>query len=165
MRTLLLVVTLSSASALAWGPTVTAGPTATVTTLGSSPTVYAGPMLRFGLEFGTIFNHELSVEYLQLPRFDEPGHANALGLRYAFSVDFLGKRGFTPTVGLGVSGGRFFVTSLTERAGGWAVSAFATVGVRYTFDFGLSLKAELQGGMYGPGIWSAAPTLTAAWRF
>ena len=165
MRALMLAVSVVSCSALAWGPTVTAGPTATISTLRSSTAVYAGPMVRVGLELGEFFNHEVSLEAMQLPRFDEPGVAHALSARYAFSVDFLGKEGFTPTLGLGVSGGRFFVTTRVQEAGGWAFSAFATAGVRYTFDVGLSLKLELQAGLYALGLWSATPSLTAAWRF
>jgi hypothetical protein len=164
MRIALLVAALST-PAWAWGPTVSAGPSATISTLRSQPAVYAGHSLRLGVEFGTVVNHELALEVLRVPRFDEPGLANALMARYTLTVDFLGKKGFTPLVGLGVSGGRFFVTTLTERAGGWAASAFATAGVRYTFDVGLSLKAEVQAGLYGPGLWTVAPSVTAAWRF
>ncbi|MCU0698794.1 MAG: hypothetical protein MUC96_20015 [Myxococcaceae bacterium] len=164
MRLVLLLAALST-PAWAWGPTVSVGPSGTISTQNSQPALYVGHTLRLGLEFGTIINHEVAVELLGLPRFDEPGLANAVMARYTLTVDFLGKKGFTPLVGLGVSGGRFFVVSPTERVGGWAASAFATAGVRYTFDFGLSLKAELQGGLYGPGYWTASPSISAAWRF
>ncbi len=164
MRLGLLLLALSS-TAWAWGPTVSVGPSGTISTLRSQPALYLGHTVRVGLEFGTIVNHEVALEVLGLPRLDEPGLANALMARYTLSIDFLGKRGFTPLLGLGVSGGRFLVSAPSERAGGWAASAFATAGVRYTFDFGLSLKGELQGGLYGPGLWTATPSLTAAWRF
>lgn len=165
MRQILLLALVVATPSFAFGPVLGGGVLATYTTGGSRPALYLGPAVRLGVEFGDRFNHELSVEELELPRFDRPGTAHAILGRYTFSVDFLGKRGFTPLVGVGVGGGRFFVIDPTERVSGWALSLNAIAGLRYTFEFGLTLKAEVTGSYYGAGLFSVSPAGLVGWQF
>lgn len=166
MRTILVIIALLGPGvSLAWGPVVGGGALGASSASGPRPALYLGPTVRLGVEFGERFNHEVAVESLQLPRFDRPGTAHAVVGRYTFSVDFLGKRGFTPVVGVGLGGGRFFVLDATEQVSGWALAVSALAGVRYTFDFGLTLKAEVSGSYYGGGLFSMAPAALVGWQF
>lgn len=165
MRLALMAVSLVSGSALAWGPVLSGGALATFTKPDGRSALYLGPTLGVGIEFGERLNHELGVEGLQLPRFDRPGVATAVLGRYTLTFDFLGKRGFTPFVGAGVGVGRFFVVDTTERVSGWALAASVLAGVRYTFSFGLSLKATVVGSYYGATLFSVAPSAGVGWQF
>ncbi len=165
MRTFLLTALVVATPSFAFGPILGGGVLGTHTSGGTGSALYLGPVVRLGVEFGERFNHELAVEELQLPRFDRPGTAHAILGRYTFSVDFLGKRGFSPLVGLGLGGGRFFVVDAAERVSGWALSLNAIAGLRYTFEFGLTLKAEVAGSYYGGGLFSLSPAGLVGWQF
>jgi hypothetical protein len=164
MRLLTVMMCLSTVSAFAWGPVVEGGVMVVGVPLVRQQRVFSGTTASVGVEFGDRFNHELAVEWLRLVGTDGPAAAQALAGRYTFSVDFLGKKGFTPTVGVGVSVGRFVAQSPGESVGGFALAGRALAGVRYTFDFGLSLKALVAVNFYGVQL-SLAPTVGVAWQF
>ena len=165
MRLMAMMLCLSAGSALAWGPVVEGGVMVVGMPLVQKQRAFSGSTASLGVEFGDRFNHELAVEYLRLQGLtDGPAAAQALAGRYTFTVDFLGKQGFTPTVGVGLSVGRFFAQSPGDNVSGWALAARAVAGVRYTFDFGLSLKALVAANFYGLHV-SVAPTVGVAWQF
>jgi len=165
MRLLAVVVCLSAVSAFAWGPVAEGGVMVVGVPLLRNQRTFSGSTASLGLEFGDRFNHELAVEWVRLQGVtSEPAGAQALAGRYTFSVDFLGKKGFTPTVGLGVSLGRFVAQSPGDSVSGFFLGARALAGVRYTFDFGLSLKALVAVNFYGVQF-SVVPTVGLAWRF
>lgn len=163
-RCLALVVFASSTSALALGPVVEGG-ALLVTNPSRNARLYAGLDLSVGLEFGDVLNHELAIELVDVQGLVPDGsNARGLGARYTLSIDFLGKDGFTPTIGLGVGGGSFFARSPGDDVGGFFISGRALAGVRYTFSFGLSLKALFAVNFYGSAI-AFVPTAGAAWVF
>lgn len=165
MRLLAVVLCLSSVSALAWGPVAEGGVMVVGVPIARNQRTFGGSTASLGLEFGDRFNHELAVEWIRLQGVtSEPAAAQALAGRYTFSVDFLGKNGFSPTVGLGVSVGRFVAQSPGDAVSGFFLAGRALAGVRYTFDFGLSLKALVAVNFYGLQV-SVAPTVGLAWRF
>jgi hypothetical protein len=164
MRLVAMVLCLPAASAFAWGPVVEGGVMAVGVPLVQNQRVFSGTTASLGAEFGDRFNHELAVECIRLTGTDGPAGAQALAGRYTFSVDFLKKDGFTPTVGVGLSVGRFIAQSPGDSVGGFFLAARGLAGVRYTFDFGLSLKALVAVNFYGVQL-SVAPTLGIAWRF
>jgi hypothetical protein len=164
MNRIAMFLGLLSSTAFAVGPVVEGSAMVASAPLTQNARLWGGYQASLGVEFGDVFNHELALEFVALEGIGEPAAAQGLGGRYTFSVDFLGKKGFTPTVGIGVSAGRFLASSPGDNVGGFYLSARALAGVRYTFDFGLSLKALLVGNLYGPTV-SFAPTLGIAWRF
>ena len=165
MRLLVMVVCLAAASAFAWGPVVEGGVMVVGVPLAKNQRVFSGSTASLGLEFGDRFNHELAVEWVRLQGVTtEVASAQALAGRYTFSVDFLGKQGFTPTVGIGVSVGRFVAQSPGDAVSGFFLAGRALAGVRYTFDFGLSLKALVAVSFYGVQL-SVAPTVGVGWQF
>ncbi len=165
MRLVAVVLVLSAVSAFAWGPVVEGGVMVVGVPLVERQRVFSGSTASLGVEFGDRFNHELAVEWIRLVGVnDGPAAAQALAGRYTFSVDFLGKNGFTPTVGVGVSVGRFVAQSPGDSVRGFALAGRALAGVRYTFDFGLSLKALVAVNFYGVQL-SVAPTVGVGWQF
>lgn len=164
MRLIAVVLCVSAGSSLAWGPVVEGGAMVVGVPLVQKQRVFGGTTASLGIEVGDRFNHELAVEWIRLVGTDGPAGAQALGGRYAFSVDLLGKAGFTPTVGVGVSVGRFIAASPGDSVRGVFVAARGLAGVRYTFRFGLSLKALVAVNFYGVQL-SIAPTVGVAWRF
>lgn len=164
MRLVAVVLCLSAVSAFAWGPVAEGGVMVVGVPLVQQQRVFSGTTASLGVEFGDRFNHELAVEWIRLVGTDGPAGAQALGGRYTFSVDFLGKQGFTPTVGVGLSVGRFIAQSPGDSVGGFFLAGRALAGVRYTFDFGLSLKALVAVNFYGVQL-SVAPTVGIGWQF
>ncbi|MDX2013621.1 MAG: hypothetical protein SFW67_25735 [Myxococcaceae bacterium] len=164
MRLTVMMACLAAGSGLAWGPVVEGGAMVVGVPLGQSNRSFTGTTASLGMEIGDRFNHELALEWVSLVGNDGPARSNALGGRYTFSVDFLGKKGFTPTVGIGLSVGRFIAQSPGDSVGGFFLAGRGLAGVRYTFDFGLSLKALVAVNFYGVQL-SVAPTLGVAWRF
>lgn len=165
MRSGALAVCLAAGSAFAWGPVAEGGAMVAGIPLVAKQRVFGGTTASLGVEFGDRFNHELAVEWVRLTGLSaQPAAAHALAARYTFSVDFFGKQGFSPTVGLGLSAGRFVAESPGDQVRGLFLGVRALAGVRYTFDVGLSLKALLAVNFYGQHL-TVAPTMGVAWRF
>ncbi len=169
-RGAVLAVVFSAVSAWAWGPVVEAGGMVAGHAPDASSTTdyrhFGGLATSVGVELGNRFNHELALEWAQLSDLTPSlAYANTMALRYTFSVDFFGKHGFTPTLGVGVAVGRFEATGSRETVDGVYLAGRLLVGVKYTFSFGLGLRADLVGSVYGLGNFGLLPSLGLSWRF
>ncbi|HEX5753921.1 MAG TPA: hypothetical protein VFZ09_47495 [Archangium sp.] len=168
------------ARALPSGPVILGG--ATLTRSGYLETQlvpfngFQGPSLELGYEFGTHFNHQFSV-FLSVLEGRGLAAGNELVLRqhilaagYQLTLDVLGKRGFTPYFGGGVFFGMTrmqteletpFFTRISET--GRYLELRGVVGLRYTFENGLGLRAQVAYGT-GNGFPGWQPSLGIAFR-
>jgi hypothetical protein len=169
----LVLAVLVSSSAFAWGPVVEGGVVITpVQTSGAVTfTNLVGPRLLAGLEVGDRFNHELGFEFSRVTGSGVSAGVSVPGVvvqslagRYTFSVDFLGKKGFTPLVGVGLAVGQADLRVDTVSTQKLWLAFHAVAGARYTFENGLGLKLQFTVSTHG-GFVGLEPSLVAAWRF
>lgn len=163
-------------TALAQGPFGTVGVVWTPALNASSGSVgpFFGPTVRAGWEFGTRFNHEITFQYTHAGAVGEASDialgagVNTYAAGYRFGVDFLGKEGFTPYIGVGLYTGWVDVTvaggDVRTSTGGVLLELHGAAGARYTFESGLSLRAEVAGSTYG-GLIGVQPSLGAGYQF
>lgn len=169
---MLLLVT----TALAQGPFGTVGVVWTPALNVGSGNVgpFFGPAARAGWEFGTRFNHEVTFQYTHAGAVGEAQETalgagvNSYAAGYRFGVDFLGKKGWTPYLGVRLYTGLVEVTvvggDLVSTTMAPYLELHAAVGARYTLDNGLSLRAEVAGSTYG-GLIGVQPSLGAGYQF
>lgn len=127
---------------------------------------FSGLSTSVGVQLGERFNHEIALEWARLA--DLAPHiasAETIAARYMFSIDFFGKHGFTPSVGVGLAVGRFAALGSGEQVDGIYLAGRARAGVRYTFDFGLALRADLTMSVYGKGNFGFLPVVGVGWQF
>jgi hypothetical protein len=165
-----------SASSFAMGPVVEAGANVTLAqsqTSGANTVTFnhlAGPVVRAGFEIGERFNHALVFEFSQssgvgsMSGVSVPVGIQTFAGRYTFSVDFLKKEGFTPSLGVGVGVGQFTVTAANQVGTGLYLAFHAVAGARYTFGNGLGVRLDVAVSTYG-GFIGLQPTAGVSYRF
>lgn len=183
-RALLSLCVLVSLPVFAMGPVLEGGANITLpqtTTSGSSTVVFSslvGPVARAGFEIGERFNHALVFEFTQSSGTGTtagvtlPVGVQTLAGRYTFSVDFLKKDGFTPSLGVGLAVGTVNINvgnASTVNGNPTSTSrlylAFhAVAGARYTFKNGFGLRLDLAASTYG-GFVGLQPTAGLSYRF
>ncbi len=127
---------------------------------------FSGLTTSVGIELGDRFNHELALEWARLA--DLSPHialAETVAAHYMFSVDFLGKHGFTPSIGVGLAIGRFAAIGSGEAVSGLYLAGRLRAGLRYTFGWGLGVRADLTASVYGNGNFGLMPVVGVSWRF
>lgn len=141
-------------------------------------TPYLGPTVRAGYEFGDRWNQEVALQWSHSSSHSTSGDIDldvefaTYAVGYRFSVDFLGKKGFTPYVGTGVYLGMADLSVTGEQAGYQATQGaspvflelHAAVGARYTLESGLNFRVEVAGSTYG-GLFALQPSLGGGFQF
>lgn len=176
-RFIAVALVLGAGSSFAFGPAVEAGATITlIDTIRSNSssevkvTPMVGPVVRAGFEIGERFNHALVFEFTNSSGsgmsqgFTVPVGIRTFAGRYTFSVDFLKKRGFTPSVGIGIAAGVAQVDVDGSLAQTFYLAFHGQAGVRYGFENGFGLRFDLAVSTYG-GFIGLQPTVGASWRF
>lgn len=129
-----------------------------------------GPVARAGLEIGERFNHALVFEFTQSSGLGTtlgasvPVSLRTLAGRYTFSVDFLKKEGFTPSLGVGLALGTVHITVADQNTDRLYLAFHAVAGARYTFAGGFGVRLDLAVSTYG-GFVGLQPTAGVSYRF
>ena len=171
-RSLLLCCLALSVPSFAWGPVAEGGANITLpqNLNGVTFTPLVGPVLRAGMEIGELINNALVFEFTQSSGTGSSmGQTLQIGVqtfagRYTFSVDFLKKEGFTPSLGAGIAVGVVNLRVADQGTQRLYLAFHVVAGARYTFTNGLGVRLDLALSTYG-GFVGLQPTAGVSWRF
>lgn len=178
VRCVVVLAVVAGGQAWATGPVLMGGAAVTPTyqSEGASIGSLVGPAVRAGYEIGDRANFDLAFQYTQVfgggqsqgfgVGLDVLTLSGQLGFTWAFwGREGLNGSGFTPSLGVGLGVGAFRGRSAVDPTltrWGPFVEFRAAVGLRQTFQNGLSIRGEIAGSTYG-GLWSVQPSIGLAW--
>ena len=137
-----------------------------------------GPAVRLGWEIGDHWNHEFAFQWTSVGSKGEFSDVpitlgfSTYAVGYRFAWEALGKKGFTPYVGVGLYTGYAAIEATASQGGQTGFQDGGTVflefhlalGFRYSFKSGLNLRFDVAGSTFG-GFIAAQPTFGVGYQF